>query len=202
MTSSNVCRSWLAPWSRVKKFPAFNGTRKFITVCTTASHLSVSWSRSAQPRTLSTDFLRSILILFSDLHLDLPSGLFPSGFRTRSMYTPSFPMRATCLVHLSLLDLIIRLIFCWAHEALSHAMSSAPSSETPSSYISPSVWETKFHTHTKQKNKIIILYLILYIFRAINAYSRIYFHVFRTNSNIKITPTCFGHNIWPSSGST
>jgi len=28
--------------------------------------------------------------------------------------------------------------------------SSAPSSQTPSAYLPPSVWENKFHTHTKQ----------------------------------------------------
>jgi len=29
--------------------------------------------------------------------------------------------------------------------------SSAPRSQTPSAYVSPSVWGTKFHTHTKQQ---------------------------------------------------
>ena len=47
------------PWSRVllekltgpqlvKKFPAFYGTRKFITAFTSARHLSLSWARSIQ----------------------------------------------------------------------------------------------------------------------------------------------------------
>ena len=88
----------LTPWSRVvlekvtgsaasHKFPAFYGTRKFITVLTSARHLSLSWANSIQsPQPPSTSW-RSVLILSSHLRLGLPNGLFPSGFPTRTLLT-------------------------------------------------------------------------------------------------------------------
>jgi hypothetical protein len=56
-------------------------------------------------------YLRSILIPSSHLRLGLPSGLFPSGFHTKTVHTflPS-PMRATYPTHLILLDLICLII--------------------------------------------------------------------------------------------
>jgi hypothetical protein len=69
----------LTPWSRVllekltvnfavsQEIPRIYGTRKFLTVPTSARHMSLSWANSIQsPRTVPTSW-RSILILSSHL---------------------------------------------------------------------------------------------------------------------------------------
>ena len=88
----------LTPWSRVllekltglqlvKKFPAFYGTQRFTTAFTSDRHLSLSCARSIQSIPLHPTSWRSILISFH-LRLGLLSGLFPSGFPTKTQYTP------------------------------------------------------------------------------------------------------------------
>jgi hypothetical protein len=50
-------------------------------------------------------------MLFIHLRLGLSSGLFPSGYLTNNLYMFLFsPIRATCPVHLILLDFIILII--------------------------------------------------------------------------------------------
>jgi hypothetical protein len=95
----------------VKKFPAFYGTRMFITASTCARHLSPSWASSIQSIPTHPTSWRSILKLSSHLRLGLLSGLFRSGFLTKTLYTPFHsPTRATCPAHLILLDFITRTI--------------------------------------------------------------------------------------------
>ena len=70
-------------------------------------HLSLFWARSIQSMPLHPTSWGSILILSSHLRLGLPSGLFPSGVPTKTLYTPLVaPVLATCPAHLILLDLI------------------------------------------------------------------------------------------------
>ena len=73
----------------VKKFPAFHGTRKFITAHTSVRHLSLSWASPIQSIYPHPTSWISIVILSAHLRLGLPIGLFPSGFPTKTLYTPS-----------------------------------------------------------------------------------------------------------------
>ena len=68
----------LTRFQLVKKFPAFYGTRRFVTTFTSARHLSLSWASSIQVIPPHPTSWRSILILTSHLCLGLPSGLFLS----------------------------------------------------------------------------------------------------------------------------
>jgi len=52
----------------------------FITVFTTVCHCSLSWAGSSQSTISRPAWLKSIIILHSQLCPTLPSGLFPSGF--------------------------------------------------------------------------------------------------------------------------
>ena len=73
----------------VKKFPAFYGTWRFTNALTSVRHLSLSWASPIQSRYPHPTSWRSILILSTHLRLGLPSGLFPSGFPTKTLYAPS-----------------------------------------------------------------------------------------------------------------
>ena len=95
----------LTPWCRVlekltglqlvKKSPAFHGTRRFITALTSVHHLSLSWASPIQSIYPHPTSWRSVLILSTHPHLGLPSGLLPSDFPTKTLYTPlSSPIHA------------------------------------------------------------------------------------------------------------
>ena len=116
VSTANIILTYLlTPWSRVllekltglqlvKKFSAFHGTRRFITALTSVRHLSVSRTSPIQSVYPHPTSWRSSLILSTHLRLGLPSCLFPSGFPTKTLYTPmSSPSGEHNTLHICLL---------------------------------------------------------------------------------------------------
>ena len=146
-----VTTDLLTPWSRVllekltgfqlvKNFPALYGTRKFITAYTNARHLSLSWASSIQSMPPHPTSWRSSLILSSHLSPVLPSGFFPSGFPTKTLYTPILaPIRATCPAHLILFDSITRAIMGGEYTSLSYSLCNFHHSSVPSTLLVPNI---------------------------------------------------------------
>jgi hypothetical protein len=69
-------------------FQAFYGNLRFTTAFTRALNLYLSWTRPIQSTPPSPISKTSILMLCIHLRLDLPSGLFPSGFPTNKYTDP------------------------------------------------------------------------------------------------------------------
>ena len=136
------------------------------------SSLSLSWASPIQSIYPHPTSWRSILILSTHLRLGLPSGLFPSGFPTKTLYTPlSSTTRATCPAHLILLDFITRTILGEQYKSFSSSLCILLHSpltlsllgpnilrnimfSTHSAFFPPAMSATKFHTHTKQESKL------------------------------------------------
>ena len=119
----------------VKKFPAFHGTRRFITALTSFRHLSLSWANPFQSIYPHPTSWISILILSTHLRLGLPSGLFPSGFPTKTLYTPSPHPYAPHAQPISFLSILLPAQY-WVrstnHLAPRYAISSIPPLPRPS----------------------------------------------------------------------
>ena len=129
-----------ANWFVVKKFPAFHGTRRFITALTSVRNLSLSWARPIQSIYPHPTSWRSILILFTHLRLGLLIGLFPSGFATKTLNTPSahpYAPHAQPISYFSILSPAQYWVRSINHLAPRYAVSSIPPLPRPSSKYSP-----------------------------------------------------------------
>ena len=124
----------------VKKLPAFHRTWRFITALTSVRHLSLSWASPIQSIYPHPTSWRSNLILSTHLCLGLPSGLFPSGFLTKTLYTPlSSPICATCPAHLILLDFITCTILGEEYRSFSSLLCNLLHSPITSSLLGPNI---------------------------------------------------------------
>ena len=126
----------------VKKFPAFYGTRRFITALTNVRPLSLSWASPIQSTYPHPTSWRSILILSTHLFLGLPSGLYPSGFPTKTLYAPfSSPIRATLTLYC--IENLLRI-----HYKVRFAGCKQPAKRTP-----PKTSSTKSSNTQRTENK-------------------------------------------------
>ena len=112
----------------------------FVTVLTSARQLSLSSANCIQsPQTLPTSW-RSILLFSSHLCLGLPSGLFTSGYPTKTLCTLIHSsIRATCPAHLILLDFITRTILGEEYRSLSSSLCNFPHSPVTPSLLGPNI---------------------------------------------------------------
>ena len=141
----------------VKKFPAFNGTRRFITALTSVRYLSLSWASPIQSIYPHPTSSRSILILSTHLRLGLPSDLFPYGFPTKTLYTPlTSPIRTTCPAHLILLDFITRTILGEEHKSFSPLLRNLLQVHHPYKFI--------LYTQATRKFNTLLRHAVLYPF--------------------------------------
>ena len=106
----------------VKKFPAFHGTRRFITALTSVRHLTLYWTSPIQSIFPHPTSWRSIIILPSHLRLGLrrsPSLRFP---QQDHIHPPLFTLRATWPAHPILLDFITRTILGEEYRSFSSSL--------------------------------------------------------------------------------
>ena len=188
LSSTVVYPYLLTPWCTVllekqlvKKLPAFYGTRRFITTLTSLRHPSLSWASPIQSIYTHPTFWRSVLIISTHLRLGLPSGLFPSGFLTKTLYTPlSSPIRATCPAHL-IRDFITRTILGEEYKSFSSSLCNLLHSPVKSSLLGPNILLSIIFSNTlsflsslhvsdqvshpyKTTGKIIVLYIVIFKF--------------------------------------
>ena len=160
-----------------KEIPRISRIPKVHYRITSVRHLSLYWASTIQSIYPHPTSWRSILILSTHLRLGLPSGIFPSGFPTKTLYTSlSSPIRSTCPAHLILLDFISRTILGEDYKSFSSSLCNLLHSPVTSSLLGPNILLNTMFSNTlsflssrnvndqishpyKTRGKIIVLYI-------------------------------------------
>jgi len=142
--------------------------------------LSLSWVTAIYTLPPHPTPRRSILIFAAHLRLGLPSGLFPSGLPTKTLYAPLLSsICASYLAHLIILDLITRMIFGDEYRVQSSLLCSLLQSPVTLSLIGPNIFLITLFMNTlrlysffsvrdqdshpyKTKGKTAVLYILIH----------------------------------------
>ena len=190
-SARSECNHLLTPWCRVllekltglqlvKKFPAFHGTRRFITALTSVRHPSLSWASPIQSIYPHPTSWRSILILFSStprppqwsLSLRLPhQDPIQPTLLTHTRHMPS-PSHSSRFYHPHNIG--------WGVQIISSSLCNLLHSPVTSSLLGPNILLNTIFSNTlsflssrnvsdqvshpyKTTGKIIILYILICI---------------------------------------